>query len=124
MAPIRKLSAKSKAILSLIANGYSYSQIVDGGNGFRYPDIFAAAEEALRLNESSSDYAARVAKIKEQYPRAYERWDADEDDELTSLFHEGLSPLRIARHFGRQPSAIRSRLTKLNLDTSKSDDGE
>ncbi len=112
-----KLSSKTIAVLSLIADGHSYSQIVDGHQDITYRDIFAAAEEALRLNESESDYLQRIAVIKSKYPRAYEKWSDDEDDELRMLFSRGVNNNEAAEHFGRQPSAIRSRLNKLGLET-------
>lgn len=112
MAHSGRLSEKSSAILSLIAEGCSYAQIVDGHQGFNYRDIFAAAEEALRLNESSSDYEQRMAAIKARHPRAYEKWSAEEDAELKSMSERGVGHDQMATHFKRQPSAIRSRLDK------------
>jgi len=111
----RVLSPKSIAVLSLIADGHSYAQIVDGHPNISYLDIFHAAEEALRLNESESDYHRRMAEIKSKHPRAYEKWTDDEDDELRLLFRRGVSNSEAAKHFGRQPSAISSRLNKLGL---------
>lgn len=110
-----KLSAKSIAVLSLIADGHSYAQIVDGHPEITYKDIFAAAEEALRLGEAESDYQLRLAKIRTKYPRAYEKWTFEEDKELRTLYGLGNSTSEMATHFGRQPSAITSRLSKLGL---------
>jgi len=107
-----RLSNKSLAVLSLIAEGHSYSQIVDGHPDISYLDIFAAAEEALRLNESASEYEVRLAQIKERHPRAYERWSEDEDARLIALAQAGKEANEIAKVLQRQPSAIRSRLSK------------
>lgn len=115
MANAKQLTSKSIAILSLIADGHSYAQIVDGHPDITYRDIFAAAEEALRLNETDSDYHQRMAVIKRKHPRAYEKWSDEEDDELRSLFKRGVGSSEAAEHFGRQPSAISSRLNKLGL---------
>ena len=71
MADQSKLSNKAVAVLSLISEGCSYSQIVDGHPDITYLDIFAAAEEALRLHESVPDYHSRIAEIKSKYPNAY-----------------------------------------------------
>ncbi len=60
MSEQNKLSEKSKIILGLIAEGHSYSQIVDGHSGISYLDIFNAAEDALRLNGTKSDYETRI----------------------------------------------------------------
>lgn len=117
MVATGKLSSKTIAVLSLIADGHSYSQIVDGHPDLTYRDIFEAAEEALRLNESESDYHQRLAKIKAKYPRAYEKWTEAEDDELKAMFGRGVKNIDAAKHFQRQPSAISSRLNKLGLTT-------
>jgi hypothetical protein len=114
-----RLSEKTIAILTLIAEGCSYSQIVDGHPGFSYRDIFEAAEEALRLNEPQSDYEQRMAAIKSKHPRAYEKWTTQEDAELKSMSGRGASQDELARHFKRQPSAIFSRLEKLGLAHSR-----
>jgi hypothetical protein len=113
--PEKKLSAKAVAVLSMIAEGQSYAQIVDGHPGLTYLDIFHAAEEALRFVESESDYHQRLAAIKKRHPRAYEKWSDDEDNELKSMRAGGAAIERLAAHFQRQPSAITSRLNKFNL---------
>ena len=115
MAKSNRLSQKSVAVLGLIAEGCSYSQIVDGHPGISYLDIFAAAEEALRLSESQPEYQQRMAQIKQRYPRAYERWTAEEDAELSAMHKDGMPMEEMARHIGRQPSAIRSRLAKFGF---------
>ncbi len=61
---LKKLSAKSKTILSLIAEGHSDSQIVNMISGITYLDIFNAAEEVIYLAESDADYQKRVKAIK------------------------------------------------------------
>ena len=117
MPESKRMSKKSALILGLIAEGHSYSQIVDGHLEITFLDIFAAAEEALRLSESPSDYDARMRQIKSRYLRAYERWEPAEDETLNSLHREGQTVQQIAQQLQRQPSAIRSRLAKLNLAT-------
>src|SRR5215208_6477736 len=113
MAESKRLSEKSIAVLSLIAEGHSYSQIVDGHQEISYHDIFNAAEEALRLAEPESDYHKRMAVIKSRYPRAYEKWSEREDADLQSMHEQRVTVAKIATQFERQPSAIRSRLEKL-----------
>lgn len=107
-----RLSPKTVKVLGLIADGHSYAQIVDGNEDVSYLDIFAAAEEALRLNEQPSDYESRLAEIRSRYPRAYERWTAEEDARLVELAMRS-SNSTIANELQRQPSAIASRLDKL-----------
>jgi hypothetical protein len=141
------LSPKTVAILRLIADGQSYTQIVDGHVDITYLDIFSAAGEALELGEMVSEERgprtravppppARdlppvptrpkrapipvnskviLARIKEKHPRAYQAWTADEDAQLVRLSRTGISLDGLARTFGRRPSAVRSRMTKLGL---------
>jgi hypothetical protein len=54
-----------------------------------------------------------MSAIKAKYPRAYEKWRAEEDAELKSMAARGACAAEMATHFKRQPSAIRSRLEKL-----------
>ena len=115
MTTQNRLSKKSAEILKLISEGHSYSQIVDGQKGVTYPDIFKAAEEAVKLNESKSDYWARTESIKQKYPMAYEKWEKDDDVKLEKLNHQGHSLVELAETFQRQPSAIIARLEKLGF---------
>lgn len=58
-------------------------------------------------------YAQRMAKIRTQYPRAYEKWTEDEDADLQRRHAEGASLRELAALLGRQPGAIESRLRRL-----------
>ena len=116
MPDSNRLSDKAAAILGLIADGHSYAQIVDGHPDITYRDIFAAAEEALRLHESPSDHAARLAQIKARHPRAYAPWTENEDHSLIEMHRQGKTIADIAGRFQRQPSAIRNRLGKLGVE--------
>jgi hypothetical protein len=122
------LSDKSRLVLGLLADGHSHSQIVESGRGLTYLDIMRAAEEALghdpvdaphvEPGTESPDESA-MHRAKRLHPRAYERWDADEDNELRELVKSRRSVKEIAEHLGRQDSAIQSRIGKLGLDESK-----
>lgn len=48
--------------------------------------------------------------------RAYAPWNIHEDTELLELFDKGMSVEDLAQYFSRQPSAIKSRLRKLDVD--------
>lgn len=103
-----KLSPKSFAVLSLVADGHSYDQIVESHPELTYLDVFRAAREVLELNESGSDHSERLATIKAEYPRAYQTWDSGEDSQLRDLHSKGRAISDLASHFQRQPSAIRT----------------
>lgn len=112
-----KLSEKSQRILELISAGHSYEQILSLHSDYTYKDIFAAAEEALELDKlSDSNYQERLAEIKQQHPNAYEPWTERQEEILTQM-HKGGAPVKaIASALKRQPSAIKSRIRKLELD--------
>ncbi|WP_204106082.1 MULTISPECIES: hypothetical protein [Spirulina sp. CCY15215] len=64
---------------------------------------------------AESSYSDRLDKIRKKYPKAYTKWTTEEDEELGILFNNGMSIKDLAKHFQRQPSAMRSRLQKLDL---------
>ena len=111
-----KLSSTSVAVLELISEGRTYEQVLALNPELTYLDIFRAAREALEVaGEVPSAYEERLARIREVYPRAYERWTDEEDAKLAQLVQSGRSVEEIAGQLQRQPSAIRSRVLKRNL---------
>ncbi|MGK7925738.1 MAG: hypothetical protein AB4290_10910 [Spirulina sp.] len=66
-------------------------------------------------DESQSADRDRLAQIRKKYPKAYEKWTVEDDEELSALFEDGMKIMDLSQHFQRQPSAIRSRLKKLDL---------
>jgi len=117
-----KLSEKSQAILEAIAKGHTYEQILVQELTWTYNDIFQAAAEAIELAEfagTRKSYDEQLAEIKQAHPNAYQPWTSEEDARLVERFRSGASLKQLAREFQRQPSAIRSRLQKLNLATTK-----
>jgi len=61
------------------------------------------------------DYQDRIASIKAEFPNAYEKRTEKDDADLAMLFEQEKSVSEIAKQLKRQPSAIKSRLDKLNL---------
>jgi len=59
--------------------------------------------------------AARLAEMREEHPRAYEKWTEEEDARLRAEFAKGTTREELTILFQRQPSAISSRLRKLGL---------
>ena len=57
----------------------------------------------------------RLETIREKYPNAYRPWNEEQDKKLKELFAEDDSMADLAKIFGRQRGAIRSRLVKLGL---------
>ena len=62
----------------------------------------------------------RLAKVRREHPRAYEPWSNAEEQELERLYDAGMDIEEIAGRMGRQPGAIRSRLTRLGSDYNDS----
>ncbi|MEW5868607.1 MAG: hypothetical protein AB1894_04975 [Chloroflexota bacterium] len=60
-------------------------------------------------------YRARLARIRTVYPRAYTPWTQDDQALLKQQYLAGKSVEQIAQFLQRQPSAIRSRLKRLEL---------
>ena len=54
-----------------------------------------------------------LKNIREQFPNAYKLWTREDDRELCQLHQNGFGVAKLAERFGRQPSAIESRLQKL-----------
>ncbi len=54
--------------------------------------------------------------IKADYPKAYELWTEEEDSLLIKMVDEKQYLLKISNKFQRQPSAIMSRIRKLNIN--------
>ena len=76
----------------------------------------AGLEKAITfLDVPNQSKSYSLEKIRQKYPKAYEKWSTEEDEELKIKHSTGLDVSELARCFGRQPSAIRARLTKLDL---------
>ena len=93
-------------VKELLGDDYSYEEI-------RLVRAFMHQQAMEKADESKSH---DVEQIRQEYPSAYEKWTAEEDNELNRLNNMGLSVSELAERFGRQPSAIRSRLRKLSTD--------
>jgi DNA-binding CsgD family transcriptional regulator len=113
-----KLSARSMAVLEMIAAGSTYEQILAAYPDLTYLDIFRAAEEAMGLalgGPGPCRPAYTLAEKRERHPRAYEKWTDAEDGQLRELVQSGASVAQIAGRLQRNRGAIRSRIMKLNL---------
>ncbi len=71
-----------------------------------------AFKSVLRFLQGKSH---SVEAIRQKYPNAYKPWQPADDEQLQTQYRQGKSIRELAEHFGRQPSAIRSRLTKMGL---------
>ena len=58
---------------------------------------------------------SRMEQLKEKYTNAYLPWTEDDDNILTTLFHEGKKVGELVDFFQRNRGAINSRIRKLGL---------
>jgi len=75
-------------------------------------------KEAVRfITGRDKPKAYNVEHIRREHPRAYEKWTEEEDVRLAREYDQSKSDAihTLAKAFGRQPGAIRSRLRKLDL---------
>jgi hypothetical protein len=62
-----------------------------------------------------------LASIKRRYPKAYDKWTAEEDALLEQKHKEDIRPEELAVILQRQPGAVKSRLHKLKLASARQD---
>jgi len=70
---------------------------------------------SLLKKELIEGKSSTFEKIRQRYPRAYEKWTGDEDIRLQNEYNKGLNVQQLSEILQRQPSAIRSRLRKLGI---------
>jgi hypothetical protein len=75
-------------------------------------DLATIARKLARRTEPGLDLVA----IRRKYPNAYQPWTAVADRRLMEKFGNGHTVAELAEEFGRGRGAIRSRLTKLDID--------
>lgn len=56
-----------------------------------------------------------VYACQQEYPNAFLPWNAEDDTTLTQMWHKGATLDELSTHFQRKPSAIASRLKKLEI---------
>ena len=74
--------------------------------------------DASRRSETQSQ-GEEIAQIRSQYPNAYTPWTAEADAALLAAHQAGHDVAALADTFGRQPSAIRSRLNRLGASSAE-----
>ena len=123
---IRKTEVSITDILGLISRGFPYERILFTLKNLTYEDIFRAAKIAkeivelhlafkFRILEKTEQQHPNLEKIRQQYPRAYEKWLDEEETYVKNKYAEGFSIEELAELLHRQPGAIRSRLLRLGL---------
>ncbi len=137
---IRNTGLRVTDVLDLIAQGYSYYQILLNHPQLNLSDIMVSARVAEQLIQELITVKGTVmiegdievtchngrllnlTGMRRQFPRAFEPWSRQEEEDLAGQFHEGLSAAEMAALHGRKRGAIRTRLKKLGLIEARSDD--
>jgi len=113
-----KISTRSITVLTMIAAGNTYEQILAASPNLTYLNIFHAAAEALAMAQCKAEQPSPTytfAERRQRYPRAYEKWTEAEDIALREMVHSGATVAQIAGRLQRNRGAIRSRIMKLCL---------
>jgi ATP-dependent DNA helicase PIF1 len=66
-----------------------------------------------KIAKDSTDWNAKIAKMREKYPNAYMPWKDLDDLRLIKKFTEGKTVKELTHDFGRHPGSVQSRLEKL-----------
>jgi hypothetical protein len=82
------------------------------------PEASVSADDRMPLEPKSYS----LDQIRKKHPKAYEKWSEEEDRYLLGLFQDGRTIQQLSHEFGRQPSAIQSRL-KILLEKESIDSG-
>jgi SAM-dependent methyltransferase len=85
-------------------------------NNSVYEFVKLSVRSSAVESNSDNDYNKRIEEIRKVYPNAYNKWTEEEETSLVRDFNLGITCINIlSNRFSRQPSAIESRLIKLNL---------
>lgn len=112
------LTNEAAIVVKMIAANCDSARAVAADPNISRKDLVEAVILALRMKRRmapSGVYAQRLAAIRAECPRAYEKWTFDEDEQLRSIHASGMPVEEIAEHLHRQVSAIRCRLMKLSI---------
>ena len=129
---IRDTDIKITDILKHIGEGYSYEQISKKCN-ITHADIMLSARlaedllnKSIKIKGAESltaefEFVLRKGKlesldeIRKDHPRAFEKWNKKEDEDLMNFYSNRRKITEIAQILQRSPGSIKIRLEKLGL---------
>jgi hypothetical protein len=82
-----------------------------------------ADASSVRQRVSAAGARSGLDRIPASHPNAYRKWSPEDDAALRDLFAQKTATAEMAKHFGRKPGAIYSRLAKLGLIAFNSSSG-
>ena len=68
-----------------------------------------------KVKPSATTHQERMDRIRAAYPRAWQPWDSNEDNELREQFAKSMNFDSICHSHARAPGGINARLRKLQL---------
>ena len=83
--------------------------------GGRMPDASSADAQGVSPTSRRQGGRGDITRVRAKYANAYRPWKGADDAALRDVFKKGQATAQLAKHFGRQPGAIRARLVKLGL---------
>ena len=75
----------------------------------------ASLSPPVHVSKDPNKPAYTVEEKRREHPRAYKKWPPEDDERLKEMYAAGHCIAELAKHFGRNEGAIRSRLDKLGL---------
>ncbi|MCA9908397.1 MAG: hypothetical protein KC519_07090 [Anaerolineae bacterium] len=121
---LEPLPSKTLAIMRLISEGFSYTDIINYRPQWTYADIRNAAEQVIVLNERIASIQADIVRVRKQkeieairvkYPRAYTSWTEEDIRVLIQMRSEKKRLSEMSQHLKRKEGAVISRLFKMGL---------
>jgi uncharacterized protein (DUF433 family) len=130
---IRDTEVNLTDVLKLIAQGYTYDQILAKHPKLILGDIMATADFARQVLEqftttqgtitvehtvtlvAKGGKVTSIEEIRKEYPNAFKPWSRNEETQLIELYKRGEKIEKIAEIHQRGRGAVRSRLIQLGL---------
>ncbi|MHC4521098.1 MAG: DUF433 domain-containing protein [Planctomycetota bacterium] len=134
---IRDTEVKLTDVLKLIAQGYTYDQILAKHPALILGDIMATADFSRQVLEqftttegqitvehkvtliAKGGKVANLEEIRREHPNAFKPWSRNEETQLIELHKRGESIAKIAEIHQRGRGAVKARLIRLGLLTEE-----
>ena len=81
--------------------------------GKAFSNLMSNIDSSFKNNKRITN--EEIEEIRKIYPRAYEPWTREDDDELRIMALDGSTIEKMASFFQRKESAVQSRMIKLNV---------
>ena len=86
--------------------------------------LFLRNEESGDTKMSDHEKSYRIQDVRKAFPKAYEKWTDDDDEQLREKYSDGKNVRELADMLGRKPGAVLSRLKKLEIMRDNTEDNK